>query len=151
MLISWLIGSLIGGLIGALLFGLSGPEIDIKRRTKPNQGIWESGNKAVLFTLLSGVIYTISFSLTGQIRGITFEPIERVIDGLGAGVFFGIIYGGKACIQHFILRLILWQHGDIPWNYAKFLNYASERLFLQRIGGRYRFIHDLLREHFAKM
>ncbi|MBD2184658.1 hypothetical protein H6S82_05975 [Planktothrix sp. FACHB-1355] len=37
------------------------------------------------------------------------------------------------------------------WNYAKFLNYASERLFLQRIGGRYRFIHDLLREHFAQM
>lgn len=50
---------------------------------------------------------------------------------------------------HFILRLILWSKGYIPWNYAKFLDYATNRLLLQRLGGGYRFIHDLLRQHFA--
>ncbi|MEH2055123.1 MAG: hypothetical protein V7K97_02850 [Nostoc sp.] len=41
--------------------------------------------------------------------------------------------------------------GYIPWNYARFLNYCTDRLFLQRVGGRYRFLHKLLQEHFAQM
>ncbi|HEY9853433.1 MAG TPA: hypothetical protein V6D28_28440 [Leptolyngbyaceae cyanobacterium] len=56
-----------------------------------------------------------------------------------------------ACIQHFVLRFILWSNGHTPWNYARFLNYATERMILQRVGGRYRFIHRLLQEHFAQM
>jgi len=50
---------------------------------------------------------------------------------------------------HFSLRLILYRNGSIPWNYARFLDYCTKRLFLQRVGGRYRFIHRLLQEHFA--
>jgi hypothetical protein len=34
-------------------------------------------------------------------------------------------------------------------NYARFLDYCTERLFLQRVGGRYRFIHKMLQDHFA--
>ena len=44
---------------------------------------------------------------------------------------------------------MLWCRGVIPWHYARFLDYTTERMFLQRVGGRYRFIHDLLRDHFA--
>lgn len=57
---------------------------------------------------------------------------------------------GAACIQHSILRFILWCRGVIPWHYARFLDYATERMFLQRVGGRYRFIHDLLRDRLAR-
>ncbi|MBW4636333.1 MAG: tetratricopeptide repeat protein [Iphinoe sp. HA4291-MV1] len=35
-------------------------------------------------------------------------------------------------------------------DYARFLNYATERLLLQRVGGRYRFMHDLVRESLAQ-
>jgi hypothetical protein len=59
--------------------------------------------------------------------------------------------GGKACIQHFTLRLILYCNAYIPWNYARFLDYATERIFLQKVGGGYIFIHRLLLEHFAQM
>jgi hypothetical protein len=59
--------------------------------------------------------------------------------------------GGIACIQHFALRLILYFNGYIPWNYARFLDYCTERLFLQRVGGRYRFMHKMLQDHFAQM
>jgi hypothetical protein len=62
----------------------------------------------------------------------------------------GLAKGGDACIQHFVLRLILYCNGYIPWNYARFLDYATDRLFLQRVGGGYRFMHDLLRLHFAQ-
>lgn len=47
--------------------------------------------------------------------------------------------------------IILWSSGKAPSNYAKFLNYCTNRLFLQRVGGDYRFMHDLLRKHFAEM
>jgi hypothetical protein len=63
----------------------------------------------------------------------------------------GILISGKSVIAHFTLRLILYRNGYIPWNYARFLNYCTERLFLQRVGGRYRFIHKLLQDHFAQM
>jgi hypothetical protein len=62
-----------------------------------------------------------------------------------------LIGGGLACLQHLTLRLVLWLNGDIPWNYSRFLNYANDRLFLQRVGGRYRFIHDSIREHFSSL
>jgi hypothetical protein len=59
---------------------------------------------------------------------------------------WGLIGGGLACISILYCACIV-AECDIPWNYARFLNYANERLFLQRVGGRYRFIHDLLQEH----
>jgi hypothetical protein len=33
----------------------------------------------------------------------------------------------------------------------KLPDYGTKRLLLQRISGRYRFMHKLLQEHFAKM
>jgi hypothetical protein len=39
----------------------------------------------------------------------------------------------------------------IPWNYSRFLDYAVDRIFLQKVGGGYIFIHRLLMEHFAAM
>jgi len=49
------------------------------------------------------------------------------------------------------MRCILWQSGCIPWNYAQFLDYASDRIFLRQVGGGDVFIHRLLCEHFAQM
>jgi hypothetical protein len=72
--------------------------------------------------------------------------------GLGAAVFiglFGALLPAAACIQHYVLRAILWCQGEMPWRYTRFLDHATERMLLQRIGGRYRFMHVLLRDHFA--
>ncbi|MBG1240551.1 NACHT domain-containing protein [Nostoc sp. NZL] len=57
----------------------------------------------------------------------------------------------KFNVQHLFLRRILYRNGYIPWNYARFLDYCTERMLLQRVGGRYRFIHKLLQDHFAEM
>jgi hypothetical protein len=47
---------------------------------------------------------------------------------------------------------VLCSYGYIPWNYQRFLNYASERFLLQKLGDdNYQFIHNLLQEHFAAM
>jgi NACHT domain len=54
--------------------------------------------------------------------------------------------------QHLPRRFILYMYARvIPWNIARFLDYCTERRLLQRIGGRYRFIHRELLDHFAAM
>jgi hypothetical protein len=97
-------------------------------RVKPNQGIWKSAQNAWI---------------VGSIVGLIFGP--------PAALFGGVFGGGMACIQHFTLRLMLYRMGYIPWNYALFLNYAVERLFMQKVGGNYIFVHRMLMEHFAQM
>ncbi len=77
-------------------------------------------------------------------------------NSLLAGLFWSLLFGislggGVACIRHFSLRLVLWQSGTIPWNFARFLNYCVERRLLLRVGGRYRFLHRELLDHFAQL
>jgi hypothetical protein len=45
----------------------------------------------------------------------------------------------------------LWHNRYAPPRYDLLLNYCTERLLLQRIGGRYRFMHKLLQDHFANL
>ncbi len=90
--------------------------------------------------------------LIGERSGDVGLLIGWLILGLISGLILGLIFGGGiACIQHFVLRLILYRNGFIPWNYARFLDYATDRIFLQKVGGGYIFIHRLLLEHFAQM
>ena len=74
-----------------------------------------------------------------------------LLGGLGFGLMLGLVYGGFAFIQHFTLRLILYRNGHIPWNYARFLDYATDRIFLRKVGGGYIFIHRLLLDYFAEL
>ncbi len=57
------------------------------------------------------------------------------------------IYAALPWMKHLNLRLTLWRDGDIPWNYGIFLEFLTERLFMQKVLGRYRFIHPLFYRH----
>jgi DNA polymerase III delta prime subunit len=156
--ISGLIGGLIIGLIGGLTFGLINGLLGgmkgsaIATKTTPNQGIYRTAMNAGIVGLIVGLIFGLIF---GLFSGQSFALIIRLTYVLVYGLIFGSIAmiwgGGKACIQHLTLRLILYQNGYIPWNYARFLDYATEHIFLQKVGGGYIFIHRLLLEHFAQM
>jgi hypothetical protein len=37
----------------------------------------------------------------------------------------------------------------VPWDHVRFLEYATDRVFLRRVGGGYAFVHRPLQEHFA--
>lgn len=144
-----LIGGLVGGPMGALIRALSGPEEDEEKKVDANQGIWKSGIYAVLFALIFGLM----FGLIGWLIAELVQPSKGLIVGKFFGLMGGLIAGlvpGIACIQHFVLRVILWSSGCIPWNYARFLNYAKQLKFLQTVGGRYRFIHPSLQEYLAE-
>jgi hypothetical protein len=145
-----LLGGIAFGLIGGLIFGLiGGLRADIQARKVPNQGVRASLKNVPLLTLL---IYPAGVTLEVTYRLIFDEPLHWALvlaNGLVWALMFALGTSGKACIQHVALRILLYLDSRIPWDYARFLNICTDRLLLQRIGGRYRFIHRLAREHLA--
>lgn len=62
-----------------------------------------------------------------------------------------LTFGGVLGMKRFILRRILSKNQCMPWNYSQFYNYATERFLLQKVGEKYRFVHEVLQEHIAQM
>ncbi|MEJ1936489.1 hypothetical protein WDZ92_40375, partial [Nostoc sp. NIES-2111] len=117
-------------------------------KTFPNYGIKKNIYYTLTFiTILTPLAATIAYA----IYILDVEGKELWIASCVPSPIMGALFIGQPVIQHFCLRVALWSRGYVPWNYAKFLNYCTERLFLQRVGGRYRFIHKLLQDHFAQM
>ncbi|MCL1465565.1 protein kinase domain-containing protein [Argonema galeatum] len=128
------------GTIFGLVRGMTSPSI--QTIAVPNQGIWQSVKNAIVFGL-------IGFLMLGIAAKILYWP---VFFWGTFGLCFGMVAGGgEACIKHFVLRLVLYLNGYIPWNYARFLDWGTDRIFLQKVGGGYIFVHRLLLEHFAQI
>jgi hypothetical protein len=149
-------GAVTAGLLGALAGAVGGATgVDVERRLVPNQGIHQSAVNVAIFAALGTLIIGVPYGLLNlSIAALVTANLPTSGDwlklGVGAGAAFGLLAGllpGAACIQHFILRLVLWVSGTLPLRYVKFLNFATRRRLLQRVGGRYRFIHVLLRDY----
>jgi len=155
--VSVVVSGLILGLLGGLRINV------IETKTLPNQGIRLSARNGVAVGLVSGLLIPsmVGLAITGLI--FVFYPTSRqdFLSGLwefltglsGLFVAFAVLtalwYGGLDVVQHLILRLIFYLKGYIPWNLAHFLNYAAERIFLQKVGSGYKFFHRLLQDYFA--
>ena len=128
-------------------------------RIKPNQGIRSSGLHALylgllsmlFFGLLGGLYFGLLHGLLHGLRGgLVFGLLLGLSSGLVYGLLYGLLYGGGiAYLQHYLLRYLLWRKGAMPWHYVRFLEDASERILLQKVGGGYRFIHPLFLDYFA--
>ena len=144
---------LILALIGGTSSVLYGARIDLK--IDSNQGIKQSlKNFITLLIIWMIVLYATDFFVQQIINYDIWLLNISLIIFLGLAIVLSLsimLKSSLPAIQHFTLRLILYSNGYIPWNYACFLNYATERLLLQRVGGRYRFIHRLVQKHFAQM
>jgi len=127
-----LIGSLVGGTV----------RVEVESTTTPNQGIRQSIKNAGLIFVAWGVI-----------GGLILYPLNVSIqyNMMAIAMVGGLILGGRAVIQHFVLRFMLFQRGFVPWNLPRLLDYATDLIFLQKVGGGYIFIHRLLLEHFASL
>lgn len=141
-----LLYGIIGGLILEVLGGLRGPEIETK--SSPNQGIWNSAKNAAILGAIGGLVGILMGGFVGEIIDQQSWWNLGLVYGLVVGLVFG---GGAACLRHFNLRLILSIDRYAPHNYAGFLDYTTDLLFMQKVGGGYIFVHRMLLEHFARM
>jgi energy-coupling factor transporter ATP-binding protein EcfA2 len=57
--------------------------------------------------------------------------------------------GGRASLQHLTLRILLVRNRTAPWKYIDFLDEATDRLLLRKVGGGYVFVHRLLLDYLA--
>jgi hypothetical protein len=168
------LGGLLAGLIGglgvgvfsillswlcmSLLEGLSSKMLREQERIVPNEGIHRSVLNSVViglcFGLFSGLVIGlgigfISIVLTGHPAPLGLELSFGFCAGMIVGIGAAMPRGGLASIQHVVLRLLLWHAGVAPLNYVQFLEDATKRLLLRKVGGSYIFMHRLLLEYFV--
>lgn len=136
-----LVSGLLVSFIGIFLRGLRHTEIEVK--LAPNQGM----KRSIHYSMIIGLI-------TGLVCGIVEGLFLGVVDGIGYGLFFalvaGLVYGGRTYLQHMVLRRLLAHNKCAPWKYPDFLEHATSRILLRKVGGGYIFIHRLLQEYFAE-
>lgn len=166
-----LVMALLAGLLVRLIFALPSLligsfvskinhflEADIAIQTKPNQSIQATLlyvlRTVAMFLPLLMVIKITPLFWSGKLAG----PLD--VDATGVLHLFGVIAAislwatifdsALACAQHLALRLVLFWAKAIPWNYARFLDGCCDLHLLQRVGGRYQFIHRLVQERFSE-
>jgi hypothetical protein len=163
-----LLFALVGGLVVGLGHGLVLDELG--ERTRPNQGIRRSvhsgGVVGVAVGLAGGAIGGVVGALIvglsgwlggGGVAGLILGLFQGLIIGLPGGLAFGLFaglvvglqYGWRASLQHLVLRGLLRRRGWVPRRYVRFLDYATERVLLRKVGGGYVFVHRTLMAWFA--
>jgi eukaryotic-like serine/threonine-protein kinase len=156
-LASGLATSLATGLIMILAAGLTTGEFEEK--TVPNQGIWRSARNTIYASLAfgsaSGLVFGVIYGIINSLFELKYGFVGGLVGGLShgavVGILGGLVYGGLACVQHMVLRSIFYLDDFIPWSYTHFLDYATERVLLRKVGGGYIYMHRLLLEYFAKL
>ena len=127
-------------------------------RARPNDGMLRSARSAVIAGVSWAVGWTVSFTLLHKIILVSGISSQRGTEpwlhaGFVAATLFGVIAawnrGGAFCVNHFVLRFLLFRSGVMPGNYVRFLDFGVDHLLLQRAGAGYMFLHQMLREFFA--
>jgi hypothetical protein len=145
------IGALISVLVSAPVVGLSP---NFRARETPNYAVIASLKSVCVISIVSYPAGLAMFSLVRFFTATEKIPWQGsvIVSSAAFAIFFGFwMGGGVAVVQHIVLRFLLHRQGHIPHNYAQFLRYTTERRLTQQIGGRFRFIHRELLDHFADM
>jgi hypothetical protein len=83
--------------------------------------------------------------------GVNYWLFCGLLAGICGGLLACIVMGGRAALQHYVIRLLLWRSGTFPLLVPQFLDDATARFLLRRVGGGYQFAHRLLLDHLANM
>jgi NACHT domain len=136
------------GLLSLLLAGLESKQLAERQVFSPNEGIRHSIKNGLFVGLAPGLF-----------AGLFVGLIDKQPDRLGTGLFLGLLvglgvgqaFGLRAALQHYLLRFWLWRSHLFPLQAVPFLEDATARVLLRRVGGGYSFTHRLLLDYFADL
>lgn len=121
-------------------------------RFKPNQGIQSSARYALIISLPTFILLFV-FVLWLNDKQTKDTPSNILVIGTILSLIISLqlasFFGGAAVWEHLNLRFSLYQAGNIPWNYARFLDTCAKIGLLRKVGGGYIFAHRYLLEYFA--
>ena len=153
MIVGLVLGVIVGAVVG-LVRGLAG-RFSEKQLVKPssltpNEGIHRSAKNGLVLGLIGG--FFIGLGL-GWFVSLFDGPLAGLVGGLLfwllCGSVIGLIGGLFAVAQHYTLRFWLASPRTFPVRAVPFLEDATARILLRRVGGGYSFMHRLLQDHLA--
>jgi hypothetical protein len=134
-------------------------------RRVPNQGIRLSLRNSLLLGLISGAMIggmgIVTFGLIYGGYGLLLGENYGLSIGLRVGlnyfwslfvvssVLVWVTTGSLAVWRHYLIRFLLRCTRTFPLNVSQFLDDATARILLRRLGGGYRFTHRLLLDALA--
>jgi hypothetical protein len=132
--------------------GLSDKQLTERHMLSPNEGIRRSMKNGLFVGLLFGLGGGLLVGLfVGLLFGLLVGLESGLLFGLLVGLESGLGGGLQATLQHYLLRFWLWRSHLFPWKAVPFLEDATARNLLRRVGGRYSFTHRLLLDYFADL
>jgi len=148
-----LVGGLIGGLIGTLVPAVEDATTmgEMEENVVPNQGIRNSARNAALYGLPWLFVAVAAGSIAWRHTGPPSISLAVAEGGAVLALFLFFRFGGDAVVGHYALRALLVRTRCMPWSYPAFLDYSADLLLTYKIGGGYRFRHELLQEYFASL
>lgn len=131
-------------LTGVLCLQRSGFDVP----SQPNHGIVRSTKNAIIFGLAALLI---GVPVIGFSYGYQYGLQTGLENGVLAMVLVlaGLMFGGIPVLQHWALRFLCAARDHLPYKLISFLDGMTEMLLVQRVGGAYRFSHDLISGFFA--
>jgi hypothetical protein len=139
-------------LFSGLMLGIRGATV--RYRVVPNQGIIQSLRTAGLigFLVLALMVPLIAGVYGAQFPGDSHGVRAGITNGilaiavLNLTAFFGLI----PALQHYAVRLVLWQREKIPLRLVAFLKEAARINLLRQVGGGFVFRHGSLQTYFKE-
>lgn len=179
-LFSGLFGGLLVGVLHGLVGGLKIHQLIDRSRFSPNEGVRRSITNGLVIGLVVGLLSGLSGGLLGALFGelvfwrrnmpigvllvglpfgssselvaeLAFGLLGALLSGLVGSLVGGLAGGLDAAIQHYTLRFQLWQSHLFPLKAVSFLEDATARILLKRVGSGYSFIHRQLLDYFADL
>jgi serine/threonine protein kinase len=149
-------------LLLGLYQGMAQERIEDQDRRFANQGIHRSLRNSVIMGTIGGAIIGSIGILTSLLILWLIWLIDRVSYdlnsfalsfgppvGINGALLICILTGGLAIWRHYVIRWLLWRSHTLPWKAPQFLDDATARFLLRRVGGGYSFAHRLLLDHLA--
>ena len=129
---------------------------DTKDETPVSKIHW-SLQSALIMSLFISILAVLSSKLIDYSCGQQMMFGCQIVSNLSISLLFLLsfisftYFGAAAFIRHYVVRLILWSCGLLPLRAGRFLDHATDRVFLHRVGNGYKFVHRVLAEYLASL
>ena len=144
---SKLLPSSVAGLIGLFIFSAFKGR-PVGESSGPNSGTLRSVSLALKLEL-----FGLALAIFGWVARHFHASEFRFLWFTGSVTLGGIalLRGGLFVVQHYSARSVLWMFDQLPLMAVRFLNESTDRLLLERYGGRYAFLHSTFRDYMADL
>jgi eukaryotic-like serine/threonine-protein kinase len=141
---------LVAATLVGLALSLTARPVDTK--TRLNEGLWLSLRNSLLTGVAAGLVLGAGTAgIISQLPNHGRLPLRFGIAVATVVITIQFVtYAGMDLLSHYLVRFLLWRCGRAPASYVRFLEYAERATVLRRVGGGFRFMHNLIRDHLAK-